>query len=376
VLRTSLKRSSAVINQNGTLNGTRQYYFPFGGNRGGAFSTLTTKRFTGQYHESSLPGGEGLSYYNARWYDAKLGRFLSADSLVPGPGNPQAFNRYAYVFNNPLLFIDPSGHLPCVGVKQCIRDPDNPYYAGNAKGGTSPSVYPAIKGCGVYDFSCIGRTANKFYRSHANYNATLDPYFGADSRYDFAVAELANYYQRKGDSHRAWQSFWLKPGIKESMAADISTGAPYALGTLGAAGMAGAIRWLPGATAASRALGTKLAGISKGHYEILRQAGISPGGVTTAVTEVNGYLYVAVYGNRNAAQVIENAMGSRGRVVSYGQVNHAERQLYDWLTTNQIEFEAIGVSNYKGPCPGAGGCWNFFTSEAHYYNVYWDKTFR
>jgi RHS repeat-associated protein len=112
LLQDHLKSSSAVINQNGTLNGTRQYYFPFGGNRGGAFSTLTTKRFTGQYHESSLPGGEGLSYYNARWYDAKLGRFLSADSLVPGPNNPQAFNRYAYVFNNPTRLIDPTGHLP------------------------------------------------------------------------------------------------------------------------------------------------------------------------------------------------------------------------------------------------------------------------
>jgi hypothetical protein len=63
-----------------------------------------------------------LSYYNARWYDAKLGRFLSADSLVPGPGNPQAFNRYAYVFNNPLRFADPSGHDPvdyCGGNGAC-----------------------------------------------------------------------------------------------------------------------------------------------------------------------------------------------------------------------------------------------------------------
>ena len=75
----------------------------YGGNRGGAaFSPLTTKRFTGQYHEQSLPGGEGLSYYGARWYDAQLGRFTGPDTLVPGPGNPQAFNRYSYVFNHPL----------------------------------------------------------------------------------------------------------------------------------------------------------------------------------------------------------------------------------------------------------------------------------
>jgi hypothetical protein len=31
---------------------------------------------------------------------------------VPGAGNPQALNRYAYVFNSPLGFVDPSGHDP------------------------------------------------------------------------------------------------------------------------------------------------------------------------------------------------------------------------------------------------------------------------
>ena len=90
----------------------RAFYYPFGGNRGSAFSDLTSKRFTGQYHERDLPGGEGLSYYNARWYDAQLGRFVSADTIVPEPGNPQALNRYAYTFNNPLVYIDPDGHDP------------------------------------------------------------------------------------------------------------------------------------------------------------------------------------------------------------------------------------------------------------------------
>jgi hypothetical protein len=45
-----------------------------------------------------------------RWYDAWLGRFVQPDSLVPEPGNPQALNRYAWVLNNPLKFVDPSGH--------------------------------------------------------------------------------------------------------------------------------------------------------------------------------------------------------------------------------------------------------------------------
>ncbi len=38
------------------------------------------------------------------------GRFLSPDTIVPSPGNPQSLNRYAYVLNNPLRYTDPTGH--------------------------------------------------------------------------------------------------------------------------------------------------------------------------------------------------------------------------------------------------------------------------
>ena len=40
-----------------------------------------------------------------------VGRFASADTIVPDPVNPQAFNRYSYVNNSPIRFSDPSGHL-------------------------------------------------------------------------------------------------------------------------------------------------------------------------------------------------------------------------------------------------------------------------
>ena len=53
----------------------------------------------------------GLYNYRARLYDPLLGRFISADSIVPEPGNLQAFNRYSYCVNNPLVYVDPSGHL-------------------------------------------------------------------------------------------------------------------------------------------------------------------------------------------------------------------------------------------------------------------------
>ncbi len=51
----------------------------------------------------------GLMDYRARWYAPALGRFVSADTLVPGAGG-QALNRYMYVGGNPLGFSDPTGH--------------------------------------------------------------------------------------------------------------------------------------------------------------------------------------------------------------------------------------------------------------------------
>ena len=39
-----------------------------------------------------------------------LNHFASADTIVPDPTNPQAYNRYSYVYNNPIRFNDPSGH--------------------------------------------------------------------------------------------------------------------------------------------------------------------------------------------------------------------------------------------------------------------------
>jgi hypothetical protein len=65
--------------------------------------------------------------YNARFYDPYLARFISADTIVPDPGNPQAFNRYAYCINNPLKYVDPTGHTPEGPPKWvCSRAPNAP----------------------------------------------------------------------------------------------------------------------------------------------------------------------------------------------------------------------------------------------------------
>lgn len=63
-----------------------------------------------QYTDQELDQRTGLYFYKSRYYDPVMGRFIQPDTIVPNPMNPQDFNRYAYVNNNPMNFIDPTGH--------------------------------------------------------------------------------------------------------------------------------------------------------------------------------------------------------------------------------------------------------------------------
>jgi RHS repeat-associated protein len=84
-------------------------YYPFGGFRTTPTAGLTDVGFTGHRHNNIGTGDLGLVYMGARFYLPGVGRFLSADVLVPDPTNPQQFNRYSYVLNNALRYTDPSG---------------------------------------------------------------------------------------------------------------------------------------------------------------------------------------------------------------------------------------------------------------------------
>jgi hypothetical protein len=45
---------------------------------------------------------------NSRVYDPMTGRFVSPDPWIQDPKNTQSFNRYSYVWNNPLRYTDPT----------------------------------------------------------------------------------------------------------------------------------------------------------------------------------------------------------------------------------------------------------------------------
>jgi len=111
-----------VVDQSGSLAGVKRHdYLPFGEEIGGPLVTLLGGRTTAQgYSGDSVrqhftgyeaDGETGLNFAEARYQSPTQGRFTSVDPLGASASvaDPQSFNRYSYVNNNPTNLIDPSG---------------------------------------------------------------------------------------------------------------------------------------------------------------------------------------------------------------------------------------------------------------------------
>jgi RHS repeat-associated protein len=107
-----------IFDQSGRLANMRRHdYLPFGEELGAGVGSRDTgqgyladgirQKFTQKERDSE----SNLDYFMARHYQSAQGRFISPDPLLASgrPANPQTWNRYAYVLNNPLRFIDPNG---------------------------------------------------------------------------------------------------------------------------------------------------------------------------------------------------------------------------------------------------------------------------
>ncbi len=139
----------------------RERYSAFGERRRSDNLAITDRLYTGQQYNSL----SGLYHYTdsksaGRFYDPLLARFVQPDSITPGKGS-QALNRYAYSLNNPVKYIDPSGHAVAlddrsgedyVSPEQLLTDD------------TAYNVYEQAKWVGIY-------TA-----AHPDYDSAKDPY--------------------------------------------------------------------------------------------------------------------------------------------------------------------------------------------------------
>lgn len=107
-----------VLDKTGSVAGvSRHDYFPFGeeitgvGGRatvlGYSSGSIVRQKFTGKERDNETE----LDYFGARYYASPQGRFVSPDAFEKDSylDDPQSWNKYVYVRNNPLYFIDPSG---------------------------------------------------------------------------------------------------------------------------------------------------------------------------------------------------------------------------------------------------------------------------
>ncbi len=85
-------------------------------------------RKAGKFTGKDLDEDTGLYYYNARWYDQEIGRFITEDTYQGELNDPQTLNLYAYVFNNPLVLIDPTGNnaLNTQYIREYLETTSNP----------------------------------------------------------------------------------------------------------------------------------------------------------------------------------------------------------------------------------------------------------
>ncbi|WP_315910985.1 RHS repeat-associated core domain-containing protein [Xylanibacillus composti] len=75
-------------------------------------------RYSGEYWDETTQ----LQYLRARWYDPAMGRFINEDNYEGDITNPLTLNLYTYVHNNPLIFIDPTGHkAACTSESACMQ---------------------------------------------------------------------------------------------------------------------------------------------------------------------------------------------------------------------------------------------------------------
>jgi RHS repeat-associated protein len=99
-----LGSATVIVDQNGNVVEATTYE-PYGKVRTGGLASKY--QYTGQEKDLET----GLNYYNARYYNSDIAHFTQPDDVIPLLYNPQTLNRYSYVYNNPLTYVDPSGHF-------------------------------------------------------------------------------------------------------------------------------------------------------------------------------------------------------------------------------------------------------------------------
>ncbi len=96
----------SIVDETGVV-ATKYSYDEFGQTTvDGSYTFANEICYTGGIYDWST----GQYYLNARYYDPEIGRFLSEDTYRGDVNEPNTLHLYAYCANNPVNYVDPSGH--------------------------------------------------------------------------------------------------------------------------------------------------------------------------------------------------------------------------------------------------------------------------
>ncbi|MFH1202581.1 MAG: RHS repeat-associated core domain-containing protein [Candidatus Omnitrophota bacterium] len=147
-----------IVNQTGTLSN------PF--------------TYTGREFDSET----GLYYYRARYYDARIGRFLQEDSFKGFLTNSLTLNLYPYVLNNPVIYVDPYGNVMCmppwiiVGTTMALSEPTQFGKVAIIAAVGGYALYQAIKGPSPEPYPGAGKGKRTgYYKIPPTIPATHNP---------------------------------------------------------------------------------------------------------------------------------------------------------------------------------------------------------
>ncbi len=168
-----LGSTSLTTNESGNV-AAAQKYLPYGEVRWVTGTLPTDLTYTGQRQEDF-----GLMDYRARFYSSRLGRFLSADTIVPGVGSI-SLNRYMYVSGSPILRIDPTGH-------------DGPTFAADDFDGIGGDAIGG-GGWGNHTYWDVKQWAETEYRNTGGWEEFSAKAFGLNPDVAFAYLETIKRY--------------------------------------------------------------------------------------------------------------------------------------------------------------------------------------
>jgi RHS repeat-associated protein len=101
-------RGAVTVDAGGTETARSLHdYEPYGLEIPPIEASLNTHRYTGQERDVETEN----DYMHFRFYGSNMGRFMKPDNISGNMANPQSWNLYSYVGNNPVKRNDPTGHM-------------------------------------------------------------------------------------------------------------------------------------------------------------------------------------------------------------------------------------------------------------------------